>query len=91
MTVKAEPPPNETGTEIHGDDAIAALADGLQIFGGPLRVQMMTLKDVQIELVNGKVLITVKYRGKQTNEFTVRLSRAWALVVLGRLQRLLEK
>lgn len=83
-------PPAETGREIVGEDAIAAISDRLQLFTAVPRVYS-TLKDVEIELVAGKVLFTVKYRGKPTNEFTVRLSHAWAETVYGRLGRVLGK
>ncbi len=83
-------PDREPDRELSGDEATAALADAAALFTPAPRV-FATLKDVQIEQASGKVLITAKYRGKATNEFTVRLSRAWAEVVFGRLARVLGK
>jgi hypothetical protein len=76
--------------ELTGDDAIAALDDALQLFTQPAKVHVV-LKDIEVKKVGGRILLTVKYRGKATNEFTVRLSSAWAKVLTGRLRRVIER
>lgn len=76
--------------ELHGADAIAVLDDALKLLSAAPRVSV-PLKDIAVGKVSGKVALTVKYRGKKTNEFTVRISRAWAEIVYGRLGRVLGK
>jgi hypothetical protein len=90
MTPHVEaPPPGETGTELTGSDAIAAIDDALQAIVQPARAHL-TLKDIDVTRVGRWVVLKVKYRGKgPDNEVTVRISRAWATVLTGRLQRVL--
>lgn len=79
------PPPGETGVELTGGEAISALHDALLDITGEPRVKFGNVKDIEVKRVGRWVVITVKHKGKDTNELKFRIGRGWAQVLKNRL------
>ena len=83
-------PPGETGRELTGADAFAALHDALVDITAEPKLRL-TLSDIQVRRTGRWVVLTVRYRKRPENEVTIRISRAWAQVLIGRLTQALER
>lgn len=88
--VLATPPGELQADELTGSDLIATLDDAFHQLTEKPRLSV-PVKDIVIEKIGRWVFLTVHYKGSETNEFTVKISRAWAEVIFGRLARTLGK
>lgn len=84
------PPPGEDGQELSGADAFAAMHDALEAMSSPARVKLHQVTDITVVKAGRWLLVTVKYAGKDTNEVTFRIRRAWGVLVKQRLDRALR-
>lgn len=82
-------PPDETGTEMTVTTALGVMSALFVLLTRPARLSFGSVKDIDVRRVSGWVLITVRYRGGDTNEVTFRVRRAWAQVLADRLRRVL--
>jgi hypothetical protein len=82
-------PPGETGPELPATAALGLMGALFALVTLPARLSFGSVKDIDVRKAAGWVLITVKYRGRDANEVTFRVRRAWAQVLLARLQKVL--
>lgn len=90
MTPDPLPPGEVAADELTGPHALDALHDALQAIAAPARLQFSQVKDIAVRRAGRWILVTVKYRGADTNEVTFRIRRAWAEVLRNRLSQVLD-
>jgi len=83
-------PPGETGRELSGSDAFAAMHEALKAITEPPRVACKGVKDIDVRTIGRWVVVTIRFTGTETNEITFRMRRSWALVLRGRLNQVLR-
>jgi hypothetical protein len=76
--------------ELSAGDAIAALDDAFQAMTGAPKVQFSGVKDIDVRKAGRWILIRVRYTGKDSNEVTFRIRKAWAQTLRQRLNRALD-
>lgn len=89
-TPTAPAPPGETGNEMCGLEAIAAIHDALKAITEVPRVSLI-VGEIDAKKVGRWVIVTVRYRRKNRKtppeEVTLRISTVWAKVLRDRLKR----
>lgn len=90
QTAPLPAPPGETGVELTGGDAIAAMHEALKAITEVPRVSLQ-VGEIEAKKVGRWVILTVRYRRKNRKtppeEVTVRISTIWARVLRDRLKR----
>lgn len=79
-------PPGETGVELLGPAATAAITRAFQI----PRLHV-TLADIDVRREKRWIVLRVKFRKAPASDITIRISRAWATVLRNRLSKVLDR